>query len=404
MVQRQVDPEEEEEEEEPIQAKWTGEQTPQGGRNLATNIRSLRGRGQPLPESVRNFFEPRFSHDFSHVKIHNGPEVAGLARAVNARAFTSGRDIVFGTGQYAPEGTEGKKMMAHELVHVVQQDKKSRPGAPVRARRDSMVMRKVVVDKPKDKIPNPTGKGVVQTNAATAKNYLKTICSGGSVKADSASGDVSIGKAFCSPNIKQVTLFSWIPWIDIQPAPATTSKTPTGCGCLCDMVYSKHKWTIKIDDATWPHTLFDDDAAANGKKPGGTGGTVTAPSPNNPKFWGAATAAGKTLDIDPWLVLGHELCGHGWLGNFGKHGPDVKWPRGMGGHQEAVKRENMLRAEHGIDLRGTFKDPYCGESYWRDKKAPAKVNWSRYLQVCKNFRKVYNWFFNTNYKIGDKIP
>ena len=53
----------------------------------------------------------------------------------------------------------------------------------------------------------------------------------------------------------------------------------------------------------------------------GTGGRVTAPSPNSPKLWGAATAAGKRLDIDPWLVLGHELCGHAWLGDRGEHAP-----------------------------------------------------------------------------------
>ena len=50
--------------------------------------------------------------------------------------------------------------------------------------------------------------------------------------------------------------------------------------------------------------------------------------------------SGTALNIDPWLVLGHELCGHAWLGNAGKHGPDEAAARGEGGHQETVAREN----------------------------------------------------------------
>jgi hypothetical protein len=163
-----------------------------------------------------------------------------------------------------------------------------------------------------------------------------------------------------------------------------------------------------VNDSVWPHTEFTEEAKANGLLPGGSGGAVFAPSPNSPKLWGTAAVskkgAGEELDIDPWLVLGHELCGHGWLGNFGKHGPDVANKRGEGGHQAAVARENELRKEHGIDLRGTFKDPNCGESYWRDKKAPGTVKWSVYHDVCKQWRDNYNRMNSTNYNITDKIP
>jgi hypothetical protein len=192
--------------------------------------------------------------------------------------------------------------------------------------------------------------------------------------------------------------------LPIPLSPALLSPTASGCGCLCDLVSSKHAWKIRVDDAAWPHTDFDDDDAANGKKPGGTGGAVTAPSPNSPKIWGAAAASGKEKDIDPWLVLGHELCGHAWLGNSGSHGPDETSPRGEGGHQATVARENALRAEHGIDLRGTFKDPNCGESYFRDKTAPGKVNWSSFHAVCESWRNKYNAAHGTKYKIADKIP
>ncbi|HEU4596490.1 MAG TPA: hypothetical protein VFS10_15245, partial [Pyrinomonadaceae bacterium] len=117
-----------------------------------------------------------------------------------------------------------------------------------------------------------------------------------------------------------------------------------------------------------------------------------------------ATASGKALDIDPWLVLGHELCGHGWLGDSGQHGPDETARRGEGGHQATVARENALRSEHGIELRGTFKQPHCGESFWRDKATGGPVNWSSYHAVCEQWRKKYNKKHKTKYTIADTIP
>jgi hypothetical protein len=84
-------------------------------------LNGARGRGQPLPESVRAFFEPRFGHDFGEVRVHTDGQAADSARSINAHAYTSGRDIVFGAGQYAPETPAGKHLLAHELTHVVQQ-------------------------------------------------------------------------------------------------------------------------------------------------------------------------------------------------------------------------------------------------------------------------------------------
>jgi len=76
---------------------------------------------QPLPMSLRAFFEPRFGHDFSQVRIHTGESAALSARSLNALAYTAGRDVVFGAGQYAPETAAGRRLLAHELAHVVQQ-------------------------------------------------------------------------------------------------------------------------------------------------------------------------------------------------------------------------------------------------------------------------------------------
>jgi hypothetical protein len=81
----------------------------------------LRSPGQPLDAGTRAFMEPRFGHDFSKVRVHADSGAAESARAVNARAYAVGPDVVFGAGGYQPETTAGKSLLAHELTHVVQQ-------------------------------------------------------------------------------------------------------------------------------------------------------------------------------------------------------------------------------------------------------------------------------------------
>lgn len=77
--------------------------------------------GRPLSNGDRAYFEARFSHNFSAVRVHTGHEATSAAQAVQARAFTFGHDIVFGANEYAPSTVGGKRLLAHELAHVVQQ-------------------------------------------------------------------------------------------------------------------------------------------------------------------------------------------------------------------------------------------------------------------------------------------
>ncbi len=88
---------------------------------------ALRRPGQPLTQSMRSFMEPRFQQRFDHVRTHTDDEAATAAAAINARAFTRGYDIAFGNRQYS-EGTEGRRLMAHELTHVLQQSAAADPG------------------------------------------------------------------------------------------------------------------------------------------------------------------------------------------------------------------------------------------------------------------------------------
>ncbi|MCP4131746.1 MAG: DUF4157 domain-containing protein [bacterium] len=88
---------------------------------VESGIRSMKGGGQPLPDSTGRYYKARFNRDFDHVRIHTGSRANELARAINARAFTTGNDIFFAKGEYNPGSREGKKLIAHELTHVVQQ-------------------------------------------------------------------------------------------------------------------------------------------------------------------------------------------------------------------------------------------------------------------------------------------
>jgi len=83
----------------------------------------LRSPGQPLDTGTRAFFEPRFGHDFSRVRVHTDPKASESAQALNAVAYTTGQDIVFARGSYSPLMAAGQRTLAHELTHVVQQEK-----------------------------------------------------------------------------------------------------------------------------------------------------------------------------------------------------------------------------------------------------------------------------------------
>lgn len=108
--------------EEEIQTKLT----PAGGSfetgsSFESRLSTTRGGGNPLPDTVRRKMERGFGADFSGVRVHTGSQAADLNRAVGAQAFTLGRDIYMGEGRYEPGTTKGRRLLAHELVHTIQQ-------------------------------------------------------------------------------------------------------------------------------------------------------------------------------------------------------------------------------------------------------------------------------------------
>lgn len=105
-----------------------------GGMAPPSVQQALGGPSQPLDSATRAYFEPRFGQDFGAVRVRQGPTAAQSAREVGAHAYTVGRDIVFAAGQFAPETSEGRHLLAHELAHVVQQ----RAGATVAIQRKGL--------------------------------------------------------------------------------------------------------------------------------------------------------------------------------------------------------------------------------------------------------------------------
>ncbi|NER38955.1 MAG: DUF4157 domain-containing protein [Oscillatoria sp. SIO1A7] len=112
----------------PVQTKTTPSpiQTGEGGAissELEGSIKQAKGSGSPLPKPLRSKMEEAFGGaDFGEVKVHTGAEGDRLNRSIQARAFTTGQDIFFRQGEYRPEGKESQALIAHELVHVQQQN------------------------------------------------------------------------------------------------------------------------------------------------------------------------------------------------------------------------------------------------------------------------------------------
>ncbi len=120
------------EEEEEDRTTIQRESAPAANDTTALDVRAARSAvergGEPLPKATRDFFEARFGQDFGRVRVQIDD---AAARAVQARAYTVGQNIVFARGQYAPGTAEGKRLLAHELTHVVQQSGSTRSKALV---------------------------------------------------------------------------------------------------------------------------------------------------------------------------------------------------------------------------------------------------------------------------------
>jgi competence ComEA-like helix-hairpin-helix protein len=114
-----------EEEEETLQLKQEGipaaGNVAQASPNISSQIQSNAGSGSPMAPAIQTEMSGKIGADFSGVKIHTGPQASSMSNALGAQAFTYGNDIFFNEGKYQPESNDGKRLLAHELTHTVQQ-------------------------------------------------------------------------------------------------------------------------------------------------------------------------------------------------------------------------------------------------------------------------------------------
>ncbi|TWJ02462.1 cell wall-associated NlpC family hydrolase [Mucilaginibacter frigoritolerans] len=152
-----------------------GETGNSGG--LDSYVSSLSSSGQQMSESSRKFFEPRFGYDFSNVKLHTDTVAAKSAQSINALAYTTGNNIVFNSGQYSPESESGKKLMAHELTHVVQQG--------------SNIQRLIRTPYPWQGVVTPASGARIRssTDSSNPSNILASVAKGATLKVIANSGD-----------------------------------------------------------------------------------------------------------------------------------------------------------------------------------------------------------------------
>lgn len=103
-----------------VQAK-DGDGAFSAGANIEKRLQNSRGGGQPLGDGTRDFMESRFNNDFGKVRVHTNAEAVQMSTDLKAQAFTHGNDVYFNAGKYKPESSEGKRLLAHELTHTIQQ-------------------------------------------------------------------------------------------------------------------------------------------------------------------------------------------------------------------------------------------------------------------------------------------
>ncbi|MBV9790677.1 MAG: DUF4157 domain-containing protein [Chloroflexi bacterium] len=379
--------------------KQRSRQTPAGPPPIVQDV--LRSPGQPLDPQTRAAVEPKFGHsfgsigvhaasdqiqtsltvggahtpheqqaqqvaeqvtqpgsspadgaryDFGAVRVHTGDRAASAARSLNADAFTYGRHIVFGAGQYAPSTSRGQRLLAHELTHVVQQQR----GV------SGTIQRAITIQNPGAVAVNQPAGGTA-TNAQTVQGWINTLCPTGGWTVDAATGvvDSPDRATFCAARpAKGQAHFS--------------QATPTSCRCLCDLTAAGSRdINFHVADAfSVGANVFDVNAAGEGitvyphgghaehnvgvsgiEHQGIRGAGDTAPL--------AGTNPTQTLRDPPWIIFAHEVCGHASLQTTPTVTEHAASPEG---NRSAVDIENRVRREHstladnfGI-RRGNFRD------------------------------------------------
>ncbi len=333
--------------------------------------------GHPLDQPTREFMESRFAYNFSHVRVHTDTKSYNSAKMVNAQAYTVGSNIVFGKGNYSSTTSAGRKLLAHELTHVVQQ--RGIKGASNKTR--------ITVSKPTDAteheadtIANQVVSGEVQRNANQASqldsglhrdsnkmNIKQSISSpqlsGKWIVDDPAKVQVSGGAknedllkdAFSDIcNTTRLVSRGGDRRLELTGATPATNRTE-GCGCLQIIETDVNNFIARRPSFLKAMPKIGLDV---------NGWSFTSPSPGRPEVrvrhpedpfgWGYWSGADQRKQKEFFRTVAHEVCGHMSAEIQGS-------ASGRGstrGHNEAIIRENKIAAEHGVnasDQRGLDK-------------------------------------------------
>lgn len=330
------------EEEKKAQRKEDGNNETTSTPQVENYLGSLSG-GTKLSPAERSFFEPGIGRDLSQVNLHTDSAANASAKSINALAYTHGNHIVFGAGQYQPQTDNGKRLMAHELTHTVQQtDSPS-------LKNSNPVQRKLVVN-PNDSVPLPPNiQGPPTPLTHAVQQMLNDLCADGQFQVNTTSGEVTMADPeFCEewhapmlPDIKRVN----------------NTATPAGCSCLCDVVNNAQTTTVEFragGPGTNPGSVAGAGAGQGGVK---TNATVKI----DPNFQGQYRINGNWVDVPFYLLFSHELCGHALPKMQGTHVARGATPAGGTPPQEqhAVDVERDIAAEHGEPRR---PDDYSGDA------------------------------------------
>ncbi len=272
---------------------------------------ALASPGRPLEPALRQDMEQRFGHDFSQVQVHSDDAAQQSAREVNANAYTVGHNIVFGAGQFVPETHAGRRLLAHELTHVVQQSQTDQLLA---------VQRQTFVGGP--------GK------TAKDKDRPLTVFQGPMLPTSSPGGTVVPGTAGTAQNCAgdSCSINKWINWpflgLEVPGFPLSanlpgdwgraTNFVPAGCTRVNCSGIDTHSTRCKASELEliaflyrWPVTLMNQ---MNGKIMAGTQSDFHMIGRNAgglPRGWHSKMdQREKVVDIrDPWQSL-HDSYPH----------------------------------------------------------------------------------------------
>jgi hypothetical protein len=353
----------------------------------------LRSPGRPLDPRTRASMETRLGHDFGRVRVHDDARAARSAAAVNALAFTVGRHVAFAAGRYSPDSQAGRRLIAHELAHVVQQgaggfpvtktgvgrpdgtwnfetDRTSGAAGPDKAPQTAGGRRRAVptsspLAEPclqrRLRVQNPSAPAAylpapdnTRPRAELVEGWLRRLCPTGSWTINRSNGELS------APDRDSVCGTG---------GTAASSSTPVSCNCLCRisdpayrlidlLVQERYAYDyFRYDPTAGIYRLHSDTAEMSREGEGATLFPEKNVWVNNATVvmsGRSTTVAGRgdtsrrgrrTISDPPWVIFAHEVCGHVGV-QTAKDEEEYFHVETPSGDRSAVDIENRIRREH----------------------------------------------------------